>query len=52
MGVTVEFTNKSDINWKKIKRKVVVIISQWLDLSVYPYFEIETNTDKINYEIR
>lgn len=52
VGVIVGFTNKSDVNWKKIKRKAVVIISQQLDLSVYPYFEIETNIHKINYEMR
>ncbi|XP_016207670.1 uncharacterized protein LOC107648214 [Arachis ipaensis] len=38
---------KSDAEWKKLNRKAVVLIRQWLDLTVCPHVDTETNTEKI-----
>ncbi|QHO27324.1 putative LRR receptor-like serine/threonine-protein kinase [Arachis hypogaea] len=38
---------KSDAEWKKLNRKAVALIRQWLDLSVYPHVDTETNAEKM-----
>ncbi|XP_057740507.1 uncharacterized protein LOC130957678 [Arachis stenosperma] len=38
---------KSDTKWKKLNRKAVALIRQWLDLSVYPHVDTETNAEKM-----
>ena len=40
-------STKSDAEWKKLNRKAVVLIRQWLDLSVYPHVDTETNAEKM-----
>ncbi|QHO13808.1 Retrovirus-related Pol polyprotein [Arachis hypogaea] len=37
---------KFDAEWKKLNRKAVVLIRQWLDLSMYPHVDTETNAKK------
>ncbi|CAJ2658330.1 unnamed protein product [Trifolium pratense] len=43
-GESARSKDTSDTDWKKMNRKAVAIIRQWLDLSVYPHVEAETNT--------
>nr|XP_025636351.1 uncharacterized protein LOC112730483 [Arachis hypogaea] len=43
---------KSDTEWKKLNRKAVALIRQWLDLSVYPHVDTETNTEKMWNELK
>lgn len=40
-------SDMSDPEWKKMNLKIVFVIRQWLDLSVYLHVEIETDTHKI-----
>ncbi|CAJ2642239.1 unnamed protein product [Trifolium pratense] len=42
-GESARSKDTSDTDWKKMNRKAVAIIKQWLDLSVYPHVEAETN---------
>ncbi|MCI87124.1 hypothetical protein A2U01_0108405, partial [Trifolium medium] len=42
-GESARSKDTSDTDWKKMNRKAVAIIRQWLDLSVYPHVEAETN---------
>ncbi|XP_072066891.1 uncharacterized protein [Arachis hypogaea] len=38
---------KSDAEWKKLNWKVVALIRQWLDLSMYPHVETKTNVENM-----
>ncbi|XP_020972789.1 uncharacterized protein LOC110269347 [Arachis ipaensis] len=38
---------KYDAEWKKLNRKAVALIGQWLDRSVYPHVDTETNAKKM-----
>ncbi|XP_016168674.1 uncharacterized protein LOC107611236 [Arachis ipaensis] len=38
---------KSDAEWKKLNRKAVALIRQWLDLSMIPHVDTETNSKKM-----
>lgn len=40
-------TDKFDVEWNKISQEVVAIIRQWLDLNVYPYFEVEIDAQEM-----
>ncbi|CAJ2654735.1 unnamed protein product [Trifolium pratense] len=42
-GESARSKDTLDTDWKKMNRKAVAIIRQWLDLSVYPHVEAETN---------
>ncbi|CAJ2642124.1 unnamed protein product [Trifolium pratense] len=42
-GESARSKDTSDTDWKKMNRKADAIIRQWLDLSVYPHVEAETN---------
>ena len=46
-GDTAKPADKSDADWKKMNRKAVALIRQWLDLSVYPHVETEIDANKM-----
>ena len=39
--------DKSEVEWNIMNRKVVALIRQWLDLSVYPHVDKETNAQSM-----
>lgn len=40
-------SDKFDVEWKKMDRKVVDLIRQWLNLSVYPQVKVEIDAQKM-----
>ncbi|MCH87259.1 hypothetical protein A2U01_0008125, partial [Trifolium medium] len=46
-GETARSNDTFDTDWKATNNKAVAIIRQWLDLSVYPHVEAETNAHTV-----